>query len=341
MFLIAQATTRMEWWEAVLLGVIEGLTEYLPVSSTGHLIVAQRLMGMASDDAANAYAICIQAGAIVAVMGLYRHRIKQMIVGLIGRDANGRKLFINVCAAFVPAAVIGFAFDKQIESILFGLWPIIIAWFIGGLVILAIGRAETAGTVKLAGTAPLESLHVRNAMFIGLAQCMAMWPGTSRSLVTIVAAWAVGLSITAAVEFSFLLGLITLGAATCYQALKYGDVMVSEFGVSALVIGFIAATISAAIAVKWFVAFLTRSGLSLFGWYRVAIAMIVGSMVLAGTIGASTESDEQFESNRQQKQYERGNGIRTVNTTSPFAQTEVPTNAPPHHQSQRARDGAE
>src|SRR5688572_6811457 len=119
----------MEWWQALVLGIVEGLTEYLPVSSTGHLLLAQRMMGLEASDAANAYAICIQAGAIVAVLGLYAGRVRQLAAGLVGRDDEGKRLVWCVSAAFLPAAVIGLLFDDLIESYLFGLWPIVTAWF--------------------------------------------------------------------------------------------------------------------------------------------------------------------------------------------------------------------
>src|ERR1700760_1263284 len=113
----------MEWWQALVLGIVEGLTEFLPVSSTGHLLLTQRLLGIGSSEAADAFAICVQGGAILAVLGLYRKRAGQAAMGLIGRDDEGRRLLINLIIAFLPAAVIGFLFNKKIEALLFGLWP--------------------------------------------------------------------------------------------------------------------------------------------------------------------------------------------------------------------------
>jgi len=268
--------------EAIVLGVVEGVTEYLPVSSTGHLIVTQRAMGIENSDAANAYAICIQAGAIVAVLGLYFRHVRQMAKGLIGRDAEGRQMAINLIVAFIPAAIAGLTVDDIIEEHLLHIWPIVGAWFVGGLAILA---AAWMKLEKPPGEgAALTTLTARQALFIGVVQCIAMWPGVSRSLVTIVGGMMVGLSVSAAVEFSFLLGVVTLGAATCYAGLKHGDAMLAAYTPTSLVVGFIAAFASAVVAVKWMVAYLNKHSLAIFGYYRVAIAIVVGVLVLMQVI---------------------------------------------------------
>ena len=270
----------MSWWQALLLGLVEGLTEYLPVSSTGHLILVQRALGIAEGDAANAYAICIQAGAIVAVLGLYRARVASMWRGLLGRDADGRRLLACIIAGFVPAAVLGLAFNDWIEARLFGLKPIVFAWFVGGVAILAVrgarkGRDESAGL-------GLEALTPRAAVLIGLLQCVAMWPGTSRSLVTIVGGVLVGLRLSAAVEFSFLLGVVTLCAATAYAGLKDGAVMLERDGPLSRAVGFVAAWVSAVIAVRWMVRWLQEHGMAVFGWYRILLAVGVSLWMIAG-----------------------------------------------------------
>lgn len=266
----------MTLFEAAILGVVEGITEFLPVSSTAHLILTQRLLGIQGGEAADAYAICIQAGAILAVLGLYRQRVVQALRGVIGKDIAGRSLFINLAVAFVPAAVIGLLFDDKIEELLFGLWPVVIAWALGGVVILAVrGRA---------GTLTLEQMGVRTALMIGLAQCLAMWPGTSRSLATILGGVLMGMSITAAVEFSFLLGLLTLGAATAYSGLKHGDVMFAAFGAGPILVGFLAAAASAALAIKWLVGWLQSHGMEVFAVWRIALAVIVGTLLSLGVL---------------------------------------------------------
>jgi len=132
----------MDWWQAMLLGIVEGVTEYLPVSSTGHLILTQRLLDIPADQAAGAYAICIQAGAILAVLGLYRGQVKRMLNGLLGRDRAGLALAGNIVVAFLPAAVAGVLLGSLIEEHLFGLWPIIGAWLVGGLAILLVSGRQ-------------------------------------------------------------------------------------------------------------------------------------------------------------------------------------------------------
>lgn len=270
----------MSWWQALILGIVEGITEYLPVSSTGHLLLTQRLLGMPADAVSNAFAICIQAGAIVAVLGLYAKRVRQMLLGVAGRDPDGRKLAVNLVVAFLPAAVIGFLFDDLIESYLFGLWPIVTAWFVGGLVIL--WRERYFPSHKLTGRTELVELSWRGALLIGFLQCVAMWPGTSRSLMTILAGLLAGLSLPAAVEFSFLLGVLTLGAATAYKGLQHGSEMLSAFGPLPIFVGFLAAWLSATAAVRWMVGYLTRHGMNVFAFWRIGLAAAVTVALLTG-----------------------------------------------------------
>lgn len=267
--------------EAILLGIVEGLTEYLPVSSTGHLTVTQQLLGLTDTDAgkeaADAYAIAIQSGAIVAVLGLYRLRIATALLAVTGRGPDpvgGRRLAIAIVAGFLPAAIAGFLLGDVIKEHLFGLWPVIGAWFVGGLVILA-----WPPSANRPGRA-LEALTLRDGLVIGLVQTIALWPGVSRSLVVILAALAVGLSIAAAIEFAFLLGLVTLGAATLYESIDKGGVIIDQFGVSAPILGFVAAFLSAATAVVWMVNYVQRRGLAVFGWYRIGVAAVVAVLAL-------------------------------------------------------------
>ena len=213
---------------------------------------------------------------------LYWPRVLSMLRGLAGRDEAGRRLLIAVVVAFLPAAVVGLLFNDWIEERLFGLWPVVAAWFAGGLAILAF-----SGRGRGPGTRGLGDLTWRLALVIGLAQCLALWPGTSRSLVTIVGGLAVGLSVTAAVEFSFLLGLLTLTAATAYKALDSGAAMLEAYGPGVLAVGFITAAVSAALAVRWLVHWLTRHGLAVFGWYRIALALVVAGLLLAGALAPS------------------------------------------------------
>ncbi|MEM7671624.1 MAG: DNA-directed RNA polymerase subunit omega, partial [Pseudomonadota bacterium] len=208
----------MTWWEAIILGIVEGITEYLPVSSTGHLLVTQDLLGIGTESAeawaaANAFAICIQAGAILAVLNLYWQRVKQGTIGMLGivnigkGDEAGKRLFINLVVAFTPAAVIGLILDDWIEANLFNAWTIVAAWFVGGVAILAVAFWKRGNSGDEHVGQDLDQLSTSMAFSIGLIQCLAMMPGTSRSLVTIVGGVLVGMHIAAAVEFSFLLGV--------------------------------------------------------------------------------------------------------------------------------------
>lgn len=274
----------MEWWQACVLGLVEGITEYLPVSSTGHLILAQRALGLTNDSASHAFAICIQSGAIAAVLGLYLSRVRQIARGFLGRDTAGLRLGLLVGAAFVPAAVVGLLFEERIESQLFGLWPIVAAWMIGGLALLFVPRLRS-GTG--AGATALEGLTLRSAVFIGMWQCLALWPGTSRSLATIAGALFAGLSMSAAVEFSLLLGLVTLLAATGHKALQSGPEMLAQYGALNLSLGFLVAAVSAAVAVKWMVGYLQRYGMTIFGVYRVILAIVVAICLALELLPAS------------------------------------------------------
>ena len=273
--------------QAVILGVVEGVTEFLPISSTGHLLVTSDLLGVGagSDDekeAADAYAIVIQAGAILAVAVLYWRRLLSMLNGLIGRDADGRRVLINLVVAFGPAVVVGVALESEIKDRLFGPWPVVAAWAVGGAALLWLSSGGWWERQR-EGTA-LEHMGWRQALIIGVVQCLAMWPGTSRSLVVLVAAILVGMSLAAAVEFSFLLGLVTLSAATVYDAAGSGGVIIDQFGVAAPVIGFVTAFVAAVIAVRWMVGYLQNHSLAIFGWYRLGVAAVTAVLIFTSVI---------------------------------------------------------
>lgn len=282
----ALKTDGMTLWQAVVLGAVEGFTEYLPVSSTGHLILTQRAMGIGQSEAdrqaADAYSIVIQAGAILAVLTLYFPYMRRMGRGLAGRDPAGLRLATHITLAFLPAAVIGLLFHSLIKEWLFGLGPIVFAWFAGGVAIVSVaywgrGRPERGGF-------GIEQLTWKHALIIGFFQCIAMWPGTSRSLATIFGGLLIGMNLSAAVIFSFLLGVVTLTAATCYDALQNGRLMMHVFGLPSIVVGFTVATITAILSVKWFLAYLKRHGLELFGYYRIALAVVVAVLMWTGVL---------------------------------------------------------
>ena len=304
----------MNLLDAVILGIVEGVTEYLPVSSTGHLIITAWLLGLNEEwrtkVAVDAFTIIIQGGAILAVLGLYRARVWQMLRGLLGLDRAGLGLFRNLMVALLPAVVLGVLFEKAIEHYLFHPRPVILALFIGGVLLLVIGpwqrrifREQGPGTgpgpeadAGTGGPPPtgrryieIEQLRWWQALVIGLLQCVAMWPGTSRSMMTIVGGMFMGLRPRQAAEFSFLLGLPTLGGACAYTLLKIWLNGESTFlqdlgGWVPLVVGLVVATGSAALAVHWLVAWLTNHGLSIFGWWRIGLSAALLAGLLSGRL---------------------------------------------------------
>ena len=265
---------------AVLLGLIEGVTEWLPISSTGHLTVTASLLGLRGD-AGNSYAIAIQAGAILAVLGLYRRRFAAMLRGVLGRDDAGRQTLVAVALSSLPAMMVGLALGDEIKARLFGPAPVLAAWLIGGVVILVVVHR---GLDDPARGRPLTAMRYRDALLIGSAQVAALWPGTSRSLVTILAGLALGLSLDAAVEYSFLLGFFILGGATSYEVVTSGDEMIAAFGVAMPLLGLAVAFVSAGLAMRWMVRYLSRHGLAIFGWYRIAAAAILVVLLVAGLV---------------------------------------------------------
>ena len=269
--------------KALLLGAIEGLTEYLPVSSTGHLLVAGRLLGLWQNErtkaAADAYSVCIQLGAILAVFVISFPWIRRMVRGLFGRDAGGLQLLGRLALAFVPAALFGLAFEDRLKQYLFNVPSVAAAWVAGGLFILLALRKPGSG-----GGRALEELDWRTALWIGLAQVLALWPGVSRSLVTMGAGILLGLSVPAAVEFSFLLGLVTLGAATIYEALTKGRQIVALFGWLNPAIGLAAAAVTAFLAVRWMVSYLNKRSPAMFGWYRIAAGAAAAVLLAVGVL---------------------------------------------------------
>jgi undecaprenyl-diphosphatase len=246
---------------------------------------------------ADAFAICIQGGAILAVLGLYYKHVIRMVKGVFGQDPEGLKLAIAILVGFMPAAVLGVLLNDIIEEKLFGMWPVIAAWIFGGIGIIWTVSWRRKNPPRGNGRDILK-LAWQSALFIGLLQCVAMWPGTSRSLMTICGGLIVGLSVKAAVEYSFLLGVLTLTAATAKKAVwsiegagtQYESwlggtrLMWDTYGPAPLIVGIIAAAISAAFAVKWLVTFLQSHGLQGFGYYRIFVGITVGILVLTETL---------------------------------------------------------
>lgn len=264
--------------EALILGVVEGVTEYLPVSSTGHLLVLGELLGIGdgAEAALDTFSIAIQFGAILAVLLLYRSRVGSVARGVVGRDAAGRDIAARVLAAFLPAAVVGLLAGDRLKDALFGPVPVAIAWALGG-VFLLIWKPRT-------GTVDLEHMTIRMAALVGVAQVAALWPGVSRSLVTLVAALAIGLSLSAAVEFSFILGVVTLSAATALDLVRNGQEMIDAFGVAVPLVGLATAFVTAILAIRWMVTWLETRSLRLFGWWRLGAAATASVLLATGVL---------------------------------------------------------
>jgi len=268
--------------QAIVLGLVEGITEYLPVSSTGHLVITARFLGLdessladkSQQDAVKAYEIVIQFGAILAVLILYSARVGEMVLGVVGKNPAGRRLLINIVIAFVPAAVLGLLLSRFINDHLQSTGPVAAALLVGGAGMVLFERSPWAGKSRSAGM-PLNRLEPMTALCIGLCQCLSLWPGTSRSMVTIVGALILGLSAAAAAEFSFLLGLATLSAATFYKLWKTGPGLILHIGMPAIIIGVIVSGLAAAVAVQAFVQYLNKRGLEPFGWYRIALGLLL------------------------------------------------------------------
>ena len=280
-------TVAMNYMDATIYGIIEGVTEFLPISSTGHLIIASELLENESSsenkkEAINAYLIVIQGGAILAVALIYRLQVWSMLLGILGMNPSGRKLLINLISAFLPAAFLGFLLDDLIESYLFGLLPVALALFAGGLFMAWAEKRKKSMERGAANSneKSLEDLTLGSSLLIGFLQCVAMWPGTSRSMMTIVGGYLVGLSRVHAAEFSFLLGLITLTAAAGYKCVTKWEAMNQYLTLGPVVLGCIVAGVFAGLSVFWLVGYLTRKGLGVFVIYRIILSIIVFSIFL-------------------------------------------------------------
>jgi undecaprenyl-diphosphatase len=273
----------MSEWQALLFGVIEGLTEYLPVSSTGHLILTQKFLGVPDSPGIKAFEIVIQSGAILAVLGVYAGHVKQLVLGAIGRSPSGLQLLIRLLAAFVPAAVLGLTFEKYIDKA--NLPVVASAWIVGGLAILTVEHWRRKQPPNRG--VEIEQLSIQGAILIGFMQALSLCPGVSRSLVCLLGGLIVGLRFMAALEFSFLLGGITLLAASGYKGFKYHHEIFNDIPPISLIIGLLAATAAAFATVRWMLRSLERFGLSPFGWYRIALGIVVFTMMARGVL--STE----------------------------------------------------
>ena len=258
----------MTWLEAFIIAVVEGLTEFLPVSSTGHMILTQAIMGVKSDEFVKLFTINIQFGAILSVLLLYWKRFLQTF-----------SFYIKLLIAFIPAAVFGLLLGDQIDALLENPTVVAISLLLGGIVLLFVDRMfNTEESVK--------EVDNKSAFMIGLFQCIAMIPGVSRSAATIIGGMTQKLSRKTAAEFSFFLAVPTMAAASGYKLLKvilegeHTDLITSQLDV--LLFGNLIAFIVAILAIRFFIGFLTKHGFRLFGWYRIILGLIILILIASG-----------------------------------------------------------
>lgn len=262
--------------KAVLLGLLEGATEFLPVSSTGHLIIAGDLLDFTGEKS-KTFKIFIQLGAILAIVWYYRQRVMQVIAG-IGRDAAANRFVMNLGIAFLPAAVLGFLLHKTIKAHLFNSYTVAAALLAGGFVILWVERRKHVTKIDT-----VDQMRWQDALKVGLFQSFALFPGVSRAGATIMGGLLSGLSRPAATEFSFFLAVPTMLAATSYDLYKSRDLLdANDF--SLLAVGFIAAFISALFVVKLFLAYVGRHSFVPFAYYRIVFGLIVLVLGYAGWV---------------------------------------------------------
>ena len=257
----------MEYLQAIIMGAVEGITEFLPVSSTGHLIITADLIDFHGELASN-FEIVIQLAAILAVCWLYRHKLFEVVRGLPG-DARSWRFVENLAVAFIPAAAIGFVFHDRIKQWLFNPVTVAIALIVGGFVILLVERFHFREHVKT-----VDDLQPRDALKVGCVQVLALIPGTSRSGATIIGGLLFGLSRQAATEFSFFLAIPIMFAATAFDLAKNLSRLNSDY-IAVLAIGFVTAFITAVVAVRGFVRFVSKHNFTAFAIYRIAFGAIV------------------------------------------------------------------
>ncbi len=261
---------------ALILGIVEGLTEFLPVSSTGHLILAGDLLGF-NDERGKLFEIVIQTGAILAVCWEYRARLGAVAAGL-GRDAAARRFVANLAIAFLPLAVLGLLFGKAIKAHLFQPVPVALAFIAGAFIILWAERREHVVRIH-----SVDELTWQDALKLGFAQAFALIPGTSRSGATIIGGLLFGLSRKAATEFSFFLAIPTLFAASAYQLWKERHLLDGD-DIGMWAVGFVSAFVSAFLCVRWLLRYISTHDFTFFAWYRIAFGLVVLGTAYTGAV---------------------------------------------------------
>lgn len=275
----------MSWLDAVWMGILEGLTEFLPVSSTGHLILLGDRLG-ANSPGAKSLEVVIQLGAVLAVVVYYRARLWALVRGVLRRDPAEVRLAIALAIAFVPAAALGYLFHKKIKEWLFAPRPVAVALIVGGVLMIGVElalkyrkkKAKDDAKAPSSG-APADGLGAvgfGRAIAIGMGQCLSLWPGASRSMSTIVAGQVAGLDTPTAADFSFLLAIPTLGAATVFDLAKnYRDILAMPGGTTSLGVGMVVSFAVALGVIAVFLRYLKRFGLAPFGVYRILLGIVV------------------------------------------------------------------
>ena len=266
--------------KAVILGIVEGLTEFLPVSSTGHLILAASLLGF-SGEKAKLFEVAIQTGAMFAVIWYYRAKIRSVIAGLSSQPTS-RKFVFNLLIAFLPAAVLGLLFGKYIKAVLFKPVPVAIAFIVGGFIILWV-EAVQSRRLRPARVDNLDDLSNLDALKLGIAQAFALIPGTSRSGATIIGGMLFGLSRTCATEFSFFLASPTLVGAGVYDTWTYRGLLSAQ-DVPLFSVGLVVSFLSALVCVRWLIRYVSGHNFVPFAWYRIAFGAIVLATAYAGLV---------------------------------------------------------
>ncbi|MCE4061806.1 undecaprenyl-diphosphate phosphatase [Pandoraea sputorum] len=269
--------------KAVILGVVEGLTEFLPISSTGHLILVGSLLDF-NDEKGKIFDIVIQFGAILAVCWEFRAKIAQVVFGL-GSDAKARRFAVNVIVACIPAIVLGLLFGKHIKAVLFNPLVVATAFIVGGVIILLVERHNRRNVEagKLPRVNSIDELSTLDALKVGFAQCLALVPGTSRSGATIIGGMMFGLERRVATEFSFFLAIPILFGATIYELYKSRSMLeVADFGLFG--IGFVFAFISAFICVRWLLRYIASHDFTAFAWYRIVFGIVVLVSAYSGLV---------------------------------------------------------
>ena len=253
--------------KAAVLGLVEGVTEFIPVSSTGHLIVASDWIGF-TGERSNVFMIFIQLGAILAIVWLYRARLAALAGGL-RTDVAARTLAVNMVIAFIPAAVVGLLADDWIDAYLFRTETVAAALIVGGIAMLVIERRHREPSVER-----VDAVRPLVALGIGFAQVLALFPGVSRSGATIMGGYALGLSRTAATEFSFFLAIPVMIAATLFKLVKERHLLVAD-DIPVFAIGFLVAFLSALVVVRAFLGFVAHRSFAAFAWYRIAFGLVL------------------------------------------------------------------